>query len=50
MTFEELDNKIDKLHYDWQKAICYQMMQKIRKDYKYKTSRKESNNDRKSKS
>lgn len=51
MTFGELDNEIDKLPYNWMKALCYDSIRRVRNDYKYKTYREGSdNNDRKSKS
>lgn len=42
MTIEELDNEIDKCHYIYQKALMYQNIIKVRKDYipKYKRLKK----------
>ena len=48
MSFEELDKEIDKLPYNYMKAIMLTSIQKVRKDYKYKERRNEY--DRKSKS
>ena len=51
MTFEELDMEIDNLPYRWMKALMYQGIKSVRKDYEYKTKRKKVlENDRKSKS
>ena len=51
MTMEELDREIDKLPYAWMKALMYQGIKDIRKDYEYKSKRKKVlENDRKSKS
>lgn len=50
MRFEELDREIDKLQNSWMKALMYQVIKDTRKDYEYKTKRKELKNDRESKS
>jgi len=49
MTFEELDMEIDRLPYDWMKALMYQAIKDTRNDYEYKTKRKKVlKNDRES--
>ena len=48
MSFEELDKEIDKLPYNYMKAIMLTSIQKVRKNYEYKERRNEY--DRKSKS
>lgn len=51
MTQEELDNEIERVPYIYQKALMYQAIKRVRKDYipKYLKERSEQN-DRKSKS
>ena len=49
MTIEELDNEIDRIHYVYQKALMFQSIKKVRKDYIPKYLRERSvKNDRKS--
>ena len=39
MTLLELDNEIDKLPYNWMKALMFDAIKKVRSNYKYKTNR-----------
>ena len=40
MTFEQLDNEIDSLTYNWMKPLMLSAIREIRPEYKYKTQRK----------
>ena len=40
MSFEQLDNEIDKLPFMWMKPYMLSSIQRVRKDYKYKKYRK----------
>ena len=40
MTIRELDESIDKLPYNWMKAVCYQSIKNVRPEYLSRHMRK----------